>query len=336
MDLIPDFDQQQLVDAATAFLSRALPVSRLHGREEARLPLRTLTAEQGWCSVGLSDEAGGMGLGAVDEVLVLREVGRVLGPTHVLHNALAAQLSAASGQHALAKAFAAGSAAAAIAVADGPMRCDAKAIVGPVRLYDCHDASHYLFLDKRAAWLLTAPEAAPDLRPCLDKSITMARIDLAGISVAARADGAALWNRFVLLVAAMLQGSAEATRDMICGYAKLRETFGRRIGSYQAVRHPIVEMAARCEQAKALLFYAAMSMDEGRADAAAQASAAFLLATRTALLNADVNIQLHGGIGLTDEYDAHFYLKRSHVLSRWCGLARDHVERVIEAELTPL
>jgi alkylation response protein AidB-like acyl-CoA dehydrogenase len=98
VDLTPDSDQQQLVDAAIAFLSRTLPVSRLHGGEDARLPLRALMAEQGWCSVGLAEEADGMGLGAVEEVLVLREVGRVLGPTHVLHNALAAQLAAASQQ----------------------------------------------------------------------------------------------------------------------------------------------------------------------------------------------------------------------------------------------
>jgi alkylation response protein AidB-like acyl-CoA dehydrogenase len=336
VDLTPDSDQQQLVDAAIAFLSRTLPVSRLHGGEDARLPLRALMAEQGWCSVGLAEEADGMGLGAVEEVLVLREVGRVLGPTHVLHNALAAQLAAASDQHGLAKAFAAGSAAAALAVPDGPVRCDAKDLSGPVRLYDCHDASHYLFLDERAAWLLTAPTPAPALRPCLDKSITMTTTDLAGLRVVAQVDGAALYNKFVLLVAAMLQGGAEATRDMICGYAKVRETFGRKIGSYQAVRHPIAEMAARCEQAKALLFYAALSMDERRGDAPAHASAALMLATRTALLNADVNIQLHGGVGLTDAYDAHLYLKRAHVLSRWCGLARAHLERVIGAELTPL
>ncbi|MDB5428892.1 MAG: acyl-CoA dehydrogenase [Caulobacter sp.] len=334
MDLTPDSDQQQLVEAVITFLARALPVSRLHGDEAARLPPRRLTAAQGWCAVGLSTEAGGLGLGAVEQMLIARELGRVLAPTHIIHNALAAQLCAGAGLSDLAQAFAEGGKAAALAVADGRIAVGAAALSGPVRLYDCHDADHLLFLDARGAWLLTG--TMPPLRPCLDKSVTMAVADLGDFTVVAHVAGPGLRDLFVLLVAAMLQGGAEATRDMINAYAKIRETFGKKIGSYQAVRHPIAEMAARCEQTKALLFFAALSMDEDRSDATAQAMAAFTLSGRAAMANADANIQLHGGIGVTDDFDAHLYLKRANVLTRWCGLTRDHLELIVAAELAPL
>ena len=335
MDLTPNAEQQQFVDAAASFLLRAMPVSRLHGSAEQRLPDRRLTAEQGWCEIGLGEEAGGLGLSPVEEVLVLREIGRSLGPTHVLHNAIAAQLCAHAGDVASARAFAGGIARASLAVADAPVSVDGQRLSGAVRLYDCHDADHLLFLDTRGAWLLAMADAPP-LRPCLDKSVTMATADLSDFPVVASIEGRALHDRFIVSVAAMLQGMAEATRDMITAYAKIRETFGRPIGSYQAVRHPIAEMAARCEAAKALLFYAALSLAEGRSDAAAQVSAALIVAEKAAMQNADVNIQLHGGIGVTDELDAHFYLKRGHVLTRWCGLPRDHVALIAATDLAPL
>lgn len=336
MDLTPTFDQQQLLEGAVAILRRTLPVSRLHGDESARFPSRSLTAEQGWNVLGLPESAGGLGLGAVDEMLLLRELGRYLGPTHVLANLIAGHVSIAAGNSALASAFAASELAAGLAVADGVTERDGDGLRGPARLYDCHDATHYVLVADGTAWLFEAPQARPALRPCLDKSISMAAIELGGLRPVAEARDRTIGDRLLLLVAAMLEGGAEAAMTMVTEYAKIRETFGRKIGSYQAVRHPIAEMAVRCEQAKALLFYAALAVDEGRSDAGGHASAAYVLASRIALANADGNIQLHGGIGLTDEMDAHFYLKRAHVLSRWCGLASAHLDRVIATELCPL
>jgi alkylation response protein AidB-like acyl-CoA dehydrogenase len=120
-------------------------------------------------------------------------------------------------------------------------------------------------------------------------------------------------------IAAMQLGVSEAVRDMIVEYAKVRETFGRPIGSYQAVRHPCAEMALRCEASRAQLFVAAISLRDGLADAALQINAAKLIANDAAIKNVGTNLQLHGGIGTTDEHDAHLFLKRAHMTARWFG-----------------
>jgi alkylation response protein AidB-like acyl-CoA dehydrogenase len=87
-------------------------------------------------------------------------------------------------------------------------------------------------------------------------------------------------------------------------------------------------MAARCEQARCLLFYAALAFEAGREDALTQASAARVIAQQAAMKNADANIQLHGGIGVTDDLPAHFFLKRAILFGNWlCGTGQqlDHI-----------
>jgi alkylation response protein AidB-like acyl-CoA dehydrogenase len=133
--------------------------------------------------------------------------------------------------------------------------------------------------------------------------------------------------------AAMLVGMAEAALAMICDYAQVRETFGRKIGAWQAVRHPIADMAVRVEAARAQLWFAAAAIKEERDDAPAHLSAAGLLAERAARDNADANIQLHGGIGVTDEHDAHLLLKQALLVSRLFGGGRAALASLLHARL---
>jgi alkylation response protein AidB-like acyl-CoA dehydrogenase len=140
----------------------------------------------------------------------------------------------------------------------------------------------------------------------------------------------------VLMGAAMMVGLAEKARDMIVDYAKIRQTFGRPIGAYQAVRHPCAEMAVRCEEAKSQLFLASVAVADGQSDAALQVSAARVLAENAALLNADDTIQLHGGIGVTDEFDTHYLIKRANVMAGWFGYRRAHLESVLNTPLQAL
>ena len=105
------------------------------------------------------------------------------------------------------------------------------------------------------------------------------------------------------------------------------------LGAYQAVRHPCADMAVRCEAARAQLYAAAVSRRDGRADAAAQIAAAKLLANAAAVKNADWNIQLHGGIAVTMEHDAHLYMKRANLLSRLFGADRVLLDGILDAKL---
>jgi alkylation response protein AidB-like acyl-CoA dehydrogenase len=131
----------------------------------------------------------------------------------------------------------------------------------------------------------------------------------------------------------MLVGVAEQALDLIVEYAKVRETFRRKIGSYQAVRHPCADMAMRVEAARSQLWYAAASVKGGRGDARAHLTAAKHLANEAAAANADANIQLHGGVGVTDEHHAHLLLKRSLLLGRLFGSKRALLAQLLHAKL---
>jgi alkylation response protein AidB-like acyl-CoA dehydrogenase len=118
-----------------------------------------------------------------------------------------------------------------------------------------------------------------------------------------------------LLAAAFGVGCADAARDMAADYAKLREQFERPIGWFQALKHLCSDMAVRCEVARSQLYYAACALDADSGDAAFHIASAKLLADQAALENARGNVQVHGGIGMTDEAYPHLCLKRAHLLS---------------------
>jgi alkylation response protein AidB-like acyl-CoA dehydrogenase len=142
--------------------------------------------------------------------------------------------------------------------------------------------------------------------------------------------GATYWQRAQLDVAAMLVGLSESAMDMIVSYAKERQTFGRPIGAYQAVRHPCADMAVRIEVARSQLLYSAAAMKEQHADLAMHIAATRLLAERAARDNSDANIQLHGGIGVTDEHDAHLLMKRSGLLARLFSSSKHTRESLLD------
>jgi len=132
------------------------------------------------------------------------------------------------------------------------------------------------------------------------------------------------------MVAAMLVGIAEATRDLSAEHAKTRVQFGRPIGVHQAIKHRCADMAVRAEAAGSQMLLAALCVESGRADATFQAAAAKVVATDAAVANAASTIQVHGGMGFTSEHDAHLFLERAHVLDHLLGDRRQHLARLVE------
>ncbi len=313
MDLEPNSDEQQVIDAAASFLAKSLPISRLRAANEGRFDpaLRARLAELGWYGLGLPEEKGGHGFTIVDETLVFREIGRSLGPNAALGIALAARTAAEAGDEALTARLVAGELSVGIALTD-PNRPEALIV-------DAGGAELALALSGGEARLIELGRADLAPLPSLDKSVSMARGRLDNLPVAARCAGDGIDRAGRLLTAAMLVGISEAVTAMITDYAKIRETFGRPIGAYQAVRHPCADMAVRTFATRAQLFLASVSVRDGRADADLQVDAAKALANEAALLNVDQNIQLHGGIATTDEHDAHLFMKRANLLVRLFG-----------------
>ena len=135
-----------------------------------------------------------------------------------------------------------------------------------------------------------------------------------------------------LLVSAQLLGVAQAALALAVSYAKLREQFGRPIGSFQAIKHHCADMAVRVELLSAQLDMAAIAARDGRDDATFQIAALRRLAPKAALANARRAIQIHGGIGFSAEADPHQLLKHAHMLRQLGGYGE---LMALTAPLTP-
>ena len=331
MDLLPTSEQQQIIDSAVTYLGDRLPLQRL----KSLLPRPEVLSHQGWqelaglgwFGLGLDAAAGGVGAGPSEEILLFRELGRVVAPPRILFTAVAALAAAAAGETALAERIASGGTLIALAVREDHET--GGGVVGRRRLYEAEGAQAALLVDGDQIRLLDLAGRDLGLRPCFDTSISMSLADLSDAPALCDVTDGRLALRADLLLAAYQVGIAEKALEMIVSYAKVRETFGRPIGAYQAVRHPCAEMAARGEEARALTFLASVALADAAPDAALQVSAARVLAEEAALKNADDNIQLHGGIGVTEEFDAHHLIKRATVARQWFGDRRSHLVRVL-------
>ncbi len=334
VDLLPSDEQQQILDSVAAFLAEELPVERFRGvggtPNDDRAKWHRFV-ELGWLGLGLPEAHGGVGYGLPEEALLFRACGRALVTPSLLASALGAQVAAAAGKEELCAAILRGAARMGFVNPLGPPDVALRAQRG-LHLVDAREGELLLALDHTGAGVFdrTAFAGIEAVEP-LDPTLPLARAVLReGVEPLAwvAADGSPLARRADILIAALLVGNAEATRDMAVAYAKLRQQFGQPIGAFQAVKHHCADMAVRCEAALSQLLFAACDEQEGAGENPLAAAQARLIAAEAALRNAAMNIQIHGGLGFTAELDAHLYLKRAHLLDQLGGPAR---RRLVEA-----
>jgi alkylation response protein AidB-like acyl-CoA dehydrogenase len=335
MDLLPTSEQQQIIDSAATFITARLPLERLRAlQRKPELPSAEMwqdIAALGWFGLGIDSAMGGVGYGPSEEVLLFREIGRAVGAPRLLFTVIAAHVAAAAGNVTLAARLIGGEANVALAVRN-PSRGAGEPETG-YRLYELAGTQLALAIDGSEARLLDLSGLDIPLLPCMDTSLSMGIADLFDVPVLCRVTDPKIAMRGALLLAAYEVGLAEQALEMIVGYAKIRETFGRPIGAYQAVRHPCADMAARVEEARAQVYLASVAFANAMPDAALQVSAARVLAETAARQNSDDNIQLHGGIGVTDEFAAHFLMKRATVAPQWFGDRRSHLAFILNAPI---
>ncbi len=172
--------------------------------------------------------------------------------------------------------------------------------VEPMRRYDATRALGHVTLEDAPATVLDAPEASL----------------------------AAAWHLAQALIAAESLGAVETALDVSVAYAKERFTFGRAIGSYQAVKHSLTEVLRQLENGRSLLYYAGWSRHGAPNEFPLAASAARSVAGRALDHAARTMISVHGGIGATWEHDAPLYFRRAQLSRRLVGgtaLASDQV-----------
>ncbi len=281
MDLSPNDDQTAMRTATSDWLEANLPLEGARKRDPALWPKM---AEMGW----LGMTAPGMDLDHATEALVFAELGRFLAPVGAISTAVAARWTGSDRKVALAlpangglRVFDSGDATAALGLWDG------EAGVAPLPTDLCAEAG----LDPTASVAVVTPAPQADL-------INYPRAAL----------------HLQLLAAAYALGAADGARDMAAGYARVREQFDRPIGWFQGVKHPCADMAVRAAVARSQLYYAACALDADTANAGFHVAAAKRLADGAALENSRMNIQIHGGIGMTDDAYPHLFLKRAHLL----------------------
>jgi alkylation response protein AidB-like acyl-CoA dehydrogenase len=138
------------------------------------------------------------------------------------------------------------------------------------------------------------------------------------------------WYLAQALLAGESLGVVETTLEMAVQYAKERFTFGRAIGSYQAIKHGLTEVLRRQENARSLLYFAGWAFDDSPEQFALAASAARSAAGAALDFAARQNITTHGGIGATWEHDAPLFFRRAQLSRRLLGGTGDATDRVAE------
>ncbi|MFJ9638456.1 acyl-CoA dehydrogenase family protein [Streptomyces sp. NPDC101178] len=263
----------------------------------------------GFFALRLPEEAGGVGLGLPEAVLLFEEAGRALlpGPLVATHLAAGVVKGAAEGE-------------AVVTAAEGELP------VAHLAAADAVLVGGETLTGERLAAFVAGAVPVRSMDPLTPLHRTAGRAAAAGTigaySGALRREGA-------LLTAAEQLGSAARTTEMAVQHAGARQQFGSLIGSFQAVKHLCADMLARTEPARSAVYAAALTGDP------VEVAAAKLLADEAAVRNARDCLQIHGGMGFTWEADVHLHLKRAWLrAARWLTAAE--AQEILAADLGPV
>ena len=338
MDLLPTPEQIEISDSSAAYVSSRLSIERMRTLFEAgSTPALddaawSGAAELGWFVLGLAEQYDGVGCGLADEALLIREVGRGIAAGPFVSTVLSVRVAAIDGNQALADEIGAGRRVGLVI----PDAVDAVAadgsVTGSVQLLDATDGLALVVTPLTAAIVELDSLDAIESVACIDPASNLQRALGNGAaplaSVAASVEPME-WRAHVL-ASALLTGITEALRDIAAGHAIDRVQFGKPIGVNQAVKHPCADMAVRAQLAYAQTLFAAVSIDEGRADAEFQSLTAHLTAADAAGSAAAATIQILGGMGFTHEHDAHLYMKRALLWSHVLGGTPAQLTRLLD------
>lgn len=341
-------DQASLLDVATSFCRERSPVSRARGliTDELGFDLGVWSeiAELGWLGIAIPEAFGGSGLSLGEVVPVMEQMGRSLLALPFASTTLAAQAILAGGADAQQTAWLPRLASGAIGTlalveASGDWALDNLACVaegagpGKLRL----TGEKLLVADAASAEVIVAsvlwrgrpalvlieradlPRGALRREVVVDETRRTFALALTGLEVPeenlldpdrAPVALAHIHLTALLLAAAEMCGGTQAVIDYTLEYLKTRKQFGKPIGSYQALKHPMVEAYVRYEQARSHLYAAAHCFGEqGTGEIATRM--AKVAAEEVFAFAADRSIQFHGGFGFTYDCDAQLYRRRA-------------------------
>jgi len=358
-------EQVFLREAARDALSRVKTVAAAREAIEdpATLPdLWPTACAAGWAGLLVGESSGGAGLGAFDAMLVLMEAGRVLAGIELLGHLPASELLDRAGDAGVGD-IAEGTLRACFVAARPPGDVTAgwtvEALSGSLRA-GAPVLGDDGMLRGRACWVVDAPgadmlvvaatrledgspvavivDSAADgvsiervIRYDATRSLGHVMLDRAAGTVldsAGARELASAWYLAQALLGAESLGAVDTALATSVAYAKERFTFGRAIGSYQAIKHSLVEVLRLRENAYSLLVYAGWAYEDAHEEFPLAASAARAAAGHALDYASRALISVHGGSGATWEHDAPLYFRRAQLSRRLLGGLGDATDRV--------
>jgi alkylation response protein AidB-like acyl-CoA dehydrogenase len=360
-------EQEALRSTVRQFLADTSPeseVRRLMETAEGYSPdiWRRLAGQLGLAGLIVPEQYGGSGSSFLELTVVFEEMGRSLlcAPflsTVAMATTLLLALKDTAACADLLPGIAAGSCVATVALAEeaGSWNPDDLAMTAArgesgwsmsgqkFYVIDGHVADVILVVARTEAGMSVfavdrgAPGLAAELSSTMDKTRKLARLTFAGtparlVGADGQAGGAVarMLDLTAIALAAEQVGGAQRVLEIAVGYAKIREQFGRPIGSFQAIKHKCANMLLEIEAAKSAAYYAGWAAAEDDAEVPVLASVAKAYCSEAYVHAAAENIQIHGGIGFTWEHPAHLYFKRAKSSELFLGTPDYHRERLLQ------
>ncbi|MES2987113.1 MAG: acyl-CoA dehydrogenase family protein [Pseudomonadota bacterium] len=301
-------------------------------------------AEMGWAGILVPESNGGVGMGYMSLGLVLEQLGRTLAATPLAATSAATSAIVIGGSDAQKTAWlpkiASGEVVAALAVDEGPRFTGAAASstvsngkLSGTKEFVAEGDSAQLFVVSAAdgLYLVSGDEGVKRSPRQLADSRSHAQVTFDNAPAEKLEGGENLLtqvtDRAAIGVAAEMLGMAEAAFAQTNDYLKTRVQFGQALSTFQALQHRMAKMFTELELMRSAVEGALEAADSGRANISQETSLAKAVANDTLHLVSREMVQLHGGIGMTDEHDAGFYLKRARVLEQMWGNAAWHRDR---------
>jgi len=320
-------DQQAIKRTAKDFLASRYKAEKVRELAESGTyddGLWGEMSELGWPGIYIPEEYGGQGLGVVELVIVMEELGYALAPSPFFSNAAAGLAILHGGSEDQKQRWLPG-------IASGEQRGTVAVVSGgeaPL-VPDADSASVIVLIDGDTAALVEAGDAEIEERAVIDSTRRFSSVRAEGGDTLG-GDFSAGIDRAEAALSAELVGVGQRVMEMAVEYAKDRKQFDRPIGSYQAVSHRCAEMLLWVESARSAAYYAGWASDFEPESAAIAASVAKAYAADAGWKVTASALQVHGGIGFTWEHDLHFFLKRARTDGHLFGSATKHRERVAE------
>jgi alkylation response protein AidB-like acyl-CoA dehydrogenase len=276
----------------------------------------------GWPGIFIDEQYGGQGLGIVELIILMEELGYTLAPVPFLSNAAAGLMIQAAGSDEQKQRWLPG-------IASGEARGAAGLVRGDeAKLVPDGESAEVIVLCADGG-VSVVERSAADVEPVatMDSTRRYARVRAGGGEPLPGEVGPGI-GAGLLAVSAELTGVAQRAMEMAVEYARDRKQFGRPIGAYQAVSHRCAQMLLETEGARSATYYGAWTADAQPEELELAASMAKAYSSDAGWRVCSSSLQVHGGIGFTWEHDLHFFLKRAKVDALLWGSASEHRERV--------